>query len=319
MVSSRNKLLALSIAIVMLSVAAFAVVGCGDADEPADEPAEGEYPSGSVTIASTDFSEPWILAEIVKVLLEENGNLDVNHTNNIQGSTVLHAGMESGDFDMYVSWTGTQFTGVLEMEITDEWRDREKVFDYVHDEFQERYNATWLPPLGFDNTYALCVRREFAEEHGLETVSDIRSIAPEVEVSMDATFMDRIGDGWNDFMEHYDLDFARGISMDYGLLYRAVAEGDVDAAIAYSTDGRVSALDLVILEDDMNFFPPYDGAIVARNDALEEFPQIEEVLSVMWGAFDEGTMAGLNSQVDVDERDYQDVARDFCEEMGWID
>ncbi len=320
MISTNKKMLALILTTAMLALALLAA-GCGGNgdSEPSPDNGDDDMPSGSITIASTDFSEPWILAEIAKVLLEENGNLDVTHTRNIQGSTVLHSGMESGDFDLYVSWTGTQFAGVLEKEITDEWRDREKVYDYVKEEFDEEFDAHWFPPLGFDNTYALCVRDAFAEEHDLETISDIREIAPEIEVSMDATFKDRPGDGWEAFLEYYDLEFARGHSMNYGLLYRAVAEEEVDAAIAYSTDGRVSALDLRILEDDKGFFPPYDGALVARNDTLEEFPQIEEVLSVMWDAFDIETMSSLNAQVDVEERDYEDVARDFVEEKGWID
>ncbi len=319
MISTKSKLLTLVLALSLLSLAAFAA-GCGGG-EADDTPSNGDsdMPSGSITIASSDFSEPWILGEIAKILLEENGNLDVTHTTNIQGSNVLHAGMESGDFDLYPNWTGTQFAGVLEMEITEEWRDREKVYDYVKEQFDEQFDAHWFPPLGFDNTYALCVRRDFAEEHGLETVSDIRPIAPDLEVSMDPTFKDRAGDGWEDFQAYYDMEFARGRSMDYGLLYRAVAQEDVDAAIAYSTDGRVAALDLKILEDDKSFFPPYDGAFVARNDTLEEFPQIEEVLSVMWGEFDVETMAALNAEVDVEDRDYQDVAREFAEEMGWID
>jgi len=318
MVVNNKKLFALTIALVMLSLAALSFVGCGgEAEAPAN--GDEEFPAGSITIGSGAFSEPWILAEIAKILLEENGNLEVDHINNFQGSNVLHQSMMSGDLDLYISWTGTQFAGILEMEITEEWRDREKVYNYVKDEFDERYDIHWFPPLGFDNTYAVCVRQDFAEEHGLETVSDLREMAPDLKCATDVTFMDREGDGYYDMLEHYDMEFEEGVPMDYGLLYRAVAAGDVDAAIAYSTDGRVGALDLVILEDDRNFFPPYDGAIIARNPTLADYPQIEEVLSVMWDSFDEATMAALNAEVDVDERDYQVVARDFVEEMGWID
>ncbi len=308
MVSTKYRFMALAIITVMVSVAALTIVGCGETDS-----------GGSITIGSGDFSEPWILAEISKILIEEHTDISVTHTRNITGSTLLHEGMQSGDFDLYPSWTGTQFAGVLEMEITEEWRDREKIYDYVKEQFDQEYDVHWFPPLGFDNTYALVVREDYAEEHGLETVSDIVPMADEVEVAMDATFYDRPGDGWVDFQAHYDMEFARGHSMDYGLLYRAAAEGDVEAAIAYSTDGRIASLGLTILEDDLGFFPPYDGAMVARNETLAEHPEIEEALSVMWGAFPEEVMAGLNAEVDVEDRDFEDVAREFVEEMGWID
>ncbi len=305
MFTNDGRILHLLVGALVMSLMAAGLAGCGGGDR-------------EITIGSSTFSEPWILAEVAAVLLEDEG-FEVEHIRGFQGATLQHSAMIGGELDVYVSWTGTQFTGVLEMEVTEQWRDREKVYDYVHEQFNDRYDQTWSPPLGFNNTYILAVRRQFAEEHNLETTSDLRDLAPDMVIAMDPTFQERIGDGYSDLLEHYDIEFGEAVAMEYGLMYRAVAQGDVDVAVAYSTDGRIITMDLAILEDDLEFFPPYDGALVIRNDALEAHPEIEEILAPMWGAFDEDTMGALNAEVDVHEREYDDVAREFAEEMGWID
>ena len=303
-----KKILAVLVVGFMLSMSVVVFTGC-----------DGDEDTKSLTFGSSNFSEPWILVEIAKVLLEDEG-FEIEHIRNFQGASVEHEAMVAGDTDLYMSWTGTQFTGILGKEVTDEWMDRDKVYDYVKEQFAQEYDQTWSPPLGFNNTYAIAVREDFAEEHNLETVSDLRDMADDLSIGMDTTFMDRAGDGYSDFLEHYDIEeFGWADSMEYGILYRAVAEGDIDVGVAYSTDGRIVAMDLTILEDDREFFPPYDGALVMCNDMLEEYPEIEDTLSVMWGAFDEETMGALNAEVDVEEREYDEVAREFVEEMGWID
>ncbi len=301
---ANGRILYLIVGALVISLMAVGLAGCGG--------------DRQITVGSSTFSEPWILAEVAAILLEDAG-FQVEHLRGFQGATLQHSAMIGGELDMYVNWTGTQFTGVLEMEVTEEWRDRDRVYDYVYEQFNERYDQTWSPPLGFNNTYILAVRRSFAEEHNLQTSSDLRELAPDLVIGMDPTFPERIGDGYSDMLEYYDFEFAEAASMEYGLMYRAVAEGDVDVAVAYSTDGRIITMDLKILEDDLEFFPPYDGALVFDNETLEEHPEIMDILAPMWGAFDEDVMGELNARVDVYEEEYDDVARDFVEEMGWID
>ncbi len=285
------------------------VAGCG-----------GDSDVTQLTVGSTDFSEPWILGEMVRILLNEHvPGVEVDHITGLQGSTLTHAGMVGGDLDLYISWTGTQFTGILEMEVTDEWKNPEKVFDYVKSEFESRYGHTWLPPFGFNNTYALAVRSDFAAQHGLETASDLVALAPELVIGVDPTFLERIGDGFDDMSAVYGFNFKNAVDMNYGLMYTAVAAGEVDVIVAYSTDGRVAALDLTILDDNLEFFPPYDGAIVANMDILEEHPEIVQVLEPLFGSIDETVMGALNARVDVDEADYQDVAREYLVQQGLID
>ena len=320
--TSWRVALALLLALAMVGM----VAACGpdedpddvadNGDDPADDPVETER----ITIGSTTFSEPWILGEAVKILLNEHvEGLEVDHVSGLQGSTMLHTAMMSGDLDLYVSWTGTQFTGVLEMEVTDEWKSAERVFDYVKQEFEEQFEQTWLPPFGFNNTYAIAVRQDFAEEHGLETSSDLVDLAPDMVIGVDQTFKERIGDGYFDMCEVYGFEFKDAVDMDYGIMYRSVAEGEVDAIVAYSTDGRIASMNLTILEDDKEFFPPYDGALVLRMDLLERYPEIEEVLTPLFGTIDEEVMGALNARVDVNEEEFEDVARDFLVQRGLID
>lgn len=302
-----NQKIAL-IAAVALVVGMLALGGCQSDDKD------------TIVLGSHVFSEPWILVEMAKLLIEENiDGVEVEHISGLQGAQVLHGAITTGEIDLYMSWTGTDFTGRLDMEVTDEWRDRDKVYDFVKEEFEERYDITLSPPLGFENTYAAAVTADFAEEHGLERISQLERLAPELTVGVDQWFMEQEGDGYNDFTEYYGFEFGRAVEMDYGIMYRSVQTGDVDVIIAYSTDGRIVSMDLVILEDDLSFFPPYDGVYVMSLDLLERFPEVQEALAPLFGTIDERTMGALNAEVDVNEREFQDVAREYLQERGLID
>lgn len=269
----------------------------------------------TITIGSGNFAEPQILAEAVKILIEENTDLEVSHVRNFSGSSLIHSAFLAGDIDFYVSYTGTQFTGILGMEVTQEWKDPKKVEDYVQEQFYDRFDATWFDTFGFNNTYAVAVSRDFAEKRNITQISDLSEYASEMTIAMDNTFRERVGDGFNDFLQVYNLDFKRPVSMDYGLMYRAVGSGDVDAAIAYSTDGRIAALDLVIIEDDRHFFPPYDGALVARNAVLDAYPEIREVIQPLIGQISNEVIQRYNQLVDVDYKDAADAARQMIDEI----
>ena len=269
----------------------------------------------AITIVSPNYAEPQILAEAVKIVIEDNTDLTVDHLRNFSSSTLLHAALTSGDAQLYVSYTGTQFAGVLNMEVTDEWKDREKVQAYVQQEFDAQFDATWFDSFGFNNTYALVVQRAFAEEHGIETVSDLKDYADSMTIAMDSTFRERAGDGYNDLVDTYGFTFNRVASMDYGLIYRAVQTGDIDVAVAYSTDGRIVAMDLVVLEDDLQYFPPYDPAVVVANSLLAEHPEVAGLIEPFLGQIDEATIAVYNQMVDVDHAEVEEAARALVNDL----
>ena len=271
-----------------------------------------------VVIASINTAETQILGEMIKQLLEDNLDITVDHKRNFQGSSATQQALETGDVQMYNSYTGTQFTGVLGMEATEEWKDQDKVFEYVKDQYHEQYGVKVLEPYGFNNTYIIALRQETLDELGIEKTSELVSYAPEMSIATDPTFIERKGDGWNEFAETYGLDFKEVVGMSYDLMYQALKNKEVDAAVAYSTDGRIVAFDLVTLEDNKNFFPPYDCALFIKEDFLEKYPEIEEIVAPLIGTIDEAVMSDLNAQVDSEQKDPEDVARTFLEERELI-
>jgi osmoprotectant transport system substrate-binding protein len=269
----------------------------------------------TLTIVSPNYAEPQILAEAVKIIIEKNTDLQVEHIRNFSSSTLLHAALTSGNAQMYVSYTGTQFAGVLGMEVTDEWKDARKVEEYVQQEFDQRFDATWFDSFGFNNTYALVIQKDFAEEQGIESITDLKEHSPSLTIAMDSTFRERAGDGYRDLLAAYDIEFNRAVSMDYGLIYRAVQTGDVDVAVAYSTDGRIVAMNLVALQDDQQYFPPYDPALVAANSVLDEHPEIVTLIEPLLGQIDEGTIAKYNQMVDVDYEEVEVAAQALVDDL----
>lgn len=272
----------------------------------------------TITMISQDFVEPQILCEMVKILIEENTPLQVDHRRNFSGSSIVHQAVIHGEADIYVSYTGTQFTGVLGRDVTPEWRDRQKVLRYVQEAFEQKFDLKWYEPFGFNNTYALAVRQETADQYGLKTVSDLIPYAKKMVVATDQTFKERIGDGYYDLIDTYGLKFKKALGMSYGLLYRAVATKDVDVAIAYSTDGRIASLNLVTLEDDLGFFPPYDASLVISNRLLQKYPQIDQIVQPLIGAITEREMQEVNSWVDVKGLSIEKAAQQFLTQKGLI-
>lgn len=287
--------------------------GCGGGKE-------GATPGDKtkLTIASQNYAEPQLLSEMVRQLLEAKLNVTVDHKRNFQGSTAVHQALETGDIQMYNSYTGTQFTGVLGMKVTDEWKNKQKVYEYVRDQFHQKYGIKVFPPYGFNNTYALAVRQETADRLGLKKASDLARVAPDMTIATDPTFQERQGDGWEDLAKAYGFKFKKVVGMSYDLMYQALKSGDVDAAVAYSTDGRLPAYHLVVLEDDRHFFPPYDAVFFIKEETLKQFPQIEEILAPLWGKLTEEEMAKLNQEVDVNKKDPADVAREYLKARGLL-
>lgn len=308
----RRKWKLASLILIFVLMVSLTMSGCSQ------QSGENEAAADKLVIASQNFAEPQILSEMVRQLLEAKLDITVDHKRNFQGSTAVHQALETGDVHMYFSYTGTQFTGVLGMEVTEEWKDRNKVYEYVRDQYKEKFNIRVFEPLGFNNTYALAVRRETAEALNLTKASDLAAYSQDMVIATDPTFQERKGDGWKELAELYGYNFKNVVGMSYDLMYQALHSKDVDAAVAYSTDGRVPAYDLVILEDDRNFFPPYDGVFFIREEILEQYPEIDEIISPLIGAFTEEIVAELNSQVDVEKKEPEEVAREYLEANGLL-
>jgi glycine betaine/choline ABC-type transport system substrate-binding protein len=287
---------------------------------PATLLAQDDKPT--VTVGSTNYTEQFILAEMLALLLDDAGYpTEVEH--NIGGTAVIHEARNAGDVDTHVEYTGSGLT-ILEKDVS-EIRDEnstpeevvEQVYEVVKEGYKEEFNAIWLDPIGINNTYALAMRREHAEELGVETISDLADHAADLELGGSQEFVVR-PDGLPGLEEAYGFEFGTSGGMESGLMYQALENEDVDVISAFATDGRIVSLDFVLLEDDKGFFPPYYAAPVVRQELLEASPEAEEVLNQLAGKIDNETMAGLNLRVDEGGEEPRPVARDFLEQEGLI-
>ncbi len=293
-------------------VIAVLVAGCGGSNEA---------PTGDGTtlrVGSQGYAEVEIQGEIVKALVEAKTNHKVEHVQNLGSAMSMLQATMTGDLDMHISFTGTHFLGTFEQKLTPEWRDPDKVWQYVHDRMLEEHNLYTFPAYGYNNVYAVAVPRATAEKLELRTVSDLKPHAADLVLGTDQTFQDYPGQGYKEFCQAYGFEFKEAIPMDFGLMYRALETGEVDAGVVYSTDGRNIAGDLVILEDDKEFNPPYYGMLIARADTLEKYPEVKDALEQLGGLMDTETMKKLNARVDVGEEEPSAVARDFLTEKGLL-
>ena len=286
----------------------------------------------TVTVGSKDFTEQIILAEMVALLLEDAG-YPVERQLNLGGTVVVHEALVNGDIDAYVEYTGTGLINILGLELppasatpsaspaagaaTPEAAGVDPVYEIVAAEYQSQFNLSWLQPWGFNNTYALALRGDQATELGVTTISDLLEHDQDLVLGGTQEFLAR-EDGLVGLERVYGLEFENAVGLDPGLVYGAIDEGDVDVISAFATDGRVPALGLTLLEDDLGFFPPYFAAPVVRQDILDESPEVADLLNQLGGMIDDATMADLNFQVDDGGAEAIDVARAFLVEQGLI-
>lgn len=262
-------------------------------------------PASHVTVASKDFTESILLAEIVAQMLEAR-NIAVDRKFDL-GGNLAHSALVGGEIDLYPEYTGTSFTAILHHQpIT----DPKAVYDQVKREYAGQFNVEVSPPIGFDNTFAMLVRGEDARRLNLKTISDAAPHARQWQAGFGHDFIVR-PDGYPGFSKAYGLQLAKVNQMSLDLTYQALASRQVDLIAGNSTDGRIAALDLVQLEDDRHYFPPYEAVFLTRKDALGRVTALGEVLQKLAGAISTDEMRKLNYEVDGAKRDKKNVVREW--------
>ncbi len=260
-----------------------------------------------IVVGSKNFTEQDILGEIVAQQIEHAG-FKVDRRFHLGGTFVCHQALVAGQIDGYVEYTGTALVAILKLPPT---ADPESAYARVHPLYDERFDAEWLKPLGFNNTFAMIVRGADARRLNLRTLSDAVRYTPRWRAGFGYEFIER-QDGFPGLARTYALRFAGPPSvMDLGLTYRALAEGRVDMIAGNSTDGQIAALDLVALEDDRRYFPAYEAVPVIRWPVLRRHPEIGRALEGLAGTISDATMRRMNYLVDVEHRDVAAVAREF--------
>ncbi len=269
-----------------------------------------------ITIGSKLFSESYILAEMIAVILEEKYDLKVDRKISLGGTKINFEALNGRSIDIYPDYTGTGYVMILKRK---DIGTPEEVYKKVSTIFKNDYGIIWSKPLGFNNTYALAIRSDDPRLSVFNKISEISPISNQFRIAAAYEFMER-EDGYQNFAKTYELKFKpiNIKSVEAGLMYNAIKSQEVDFIVAYSTDGRIKANNLKLLEDDRRFFPPYSAAYLTTKEAIEEFPEILEAFKILEGTIDENTMAALNYEVDELKRDSRIVATNFLIRRGII-
>ncbi|HET7909419.1 MAG TPA: glycine betaine ABC transporter substrate-binding protein [Nitrospira sp.] len=269
----------------------------------------------SVTVGSKNFTEQVILGEIVAQHLEHRLGRRIDRKLNLGGTMLAHQALVRGEIDLYPEYTGTALTAILKVPPV---HDRAAGIALVRGEYQKRFGLEWLEPLGFNNTFAMVIRGDDAHKHKIATLSDAARYAPGWTLGVGYEFQQR-PDGLAGLLKTYRLPIhGTPKTMDLGLLYRALEQRQVTMVAGNATDGQLSALNVVVLEDDQQYFPPYDCGLVVRPDILKDHPAMREALGELVGRFSDQTMRKLNHQVDGEHRPVRDVAEQFLRDAGLL-
>ena len=280
-----------------LVLLAILVSGCGRRDR--------------IVVGAKNFTESDLLAEIVAQQIERRTALPVERRLHLGGTFVCHRAITAGDIDLYIEYTGTAFTAILKQPPI---ADPDSVYRFVAAAYARDFKLQWTAPLGFNNTFAILVRRADAERYGLRSIADLVRVAPRWKAGFGYEFLER-ADGFAGLAKVYGLTFSRPpTAMDLGLTYRALADRRVDVIAGNSTDGQIAALDLVALTDDRGYFPPYQAAPVARGAVLEKYPAVRAALAELGGKISDAEMRRLNAQADVEHKDIVEIARAWLQE-----
>ncbi len=264
-----------------------------------------------IVVGAKNFTESDLLAEIAAQHIERRAHLVVDRKLHLGGTFVCHQAILAGQIDLYPEYSGTAFTAVLKHPPL---ADRDSVSRIVAREYGARFGLRWLAPFGFNNTFAILVRRDAATRDGLRRISDVAQVAPHWKAGFGYEFLER-ADGFAGLSRVYGLRFsAPPTAMDLGLTYRALADGKVDLIAGNSTDGQIAALHLVQLEDDRGYFPPYEAALVVRDEMLRRHPAVEAALEELRGKISDAEMRRLNALADVEHRDIRTIAREWLEQ-----
>lgn len=255
-----------------------------------------------VRVGCKNFSEQLLLGEMMAQLLEREG-IPVERKFGFGSTPLVHGALATGAIDLYAEYTGTAAQAILGAK-------QPMGLAAIRRDYAERFGLECLDPLGFDDTYALAVRETDAVAKGWKRISDLRSAAPSLRAGFNAEFLER-PDGWPGLKKAYGLAITKTVNLDAGLVYQALKEGKVDVISGFSTDGRIDAFRLRVLEDDLKFFPRYEPFPVVRREALARFPTLRSALGILAGRLNEATMRALNYEVDGKGRSPHDVAREF--------
>lgn len=269
-----------------------------------------------VTLAGKLGSEPSVITNMYKILIEEETDHTVEVEDGLGKTAFLFNALKSDDIDGYLEFTGTVLGEITKEDLQSKKED--EVYEQAKSSLESKYDMTMLKPMEYNNTYALAVKKDFAEEHDIKTIGDLNKVSSKIKPGFTLEFNDR-EDGYPAVKKAYDLDLGDVKTMEPKLRYQAIESGDINLIDAYSTDAELKQYDMVVLEDDKDVFPPYQGAPMFKESYLEEHPEIKAPLNKLAGKISDEEMQQMNYDVTVKKEDPYEVAKAYLEKHNLID
>jgi osmoprotectant transport system substrate-binding protein len=287
------------------------LAACGNSSKDSSDQTSSD--SGKeITIGSKNYTENLLLADMMVDLIEAKTDIKVNKKVNLGGSNVVWTALKANEIQLYPDYTGTVVANYYQEKTGTAEETLAKAKSLVKQDGLE-----FLDSFGFNDTYTLAVTQETVDKYHLKTYSDLAKVAPKLVLGVEFEFLDR-DDGYPGLKKLYNMNFKTAKGMDHGIMYQAITAGETDVTNAYSTDAQIKANNLVVLQDDKEFFPPYYAAPIIRQDTLKKYPELVDVLKSMQGKITEEDMQELNYKVDVDGMKEDKVAHDFLVQKGLI-
>lgn len=287
---------------ILIIILCIATLGCSNKND-------------TIKIATKPMTEQFILGEMLKLLIEENTDLKVEITKGIGGGTSnIHPAILKRDFDLYPEYTGTSWSFVLKEEGIP---DDETLYNELKNKYNSEYDLSWIGLYGFNNTYGLVIRKDLAEQYNIKTYSDLAKYSKDFTFGAEYDFYER-EDGFDALCKEYGMKFKKSVDLDIGLKYDAINSKEIDIMNVFTTDGQLSNSNVVLLDDDKEFYQTYYCGTIVRNNTLKKYPELKDVLMKMNNILTEGEMAELNYKVETEKEDEVKVAKDFLKDKGLL-
>jgi osmoprotectant transport system permease protein len=268
-----------------------------------------------IVIGTSNFTEVFILGYMYEDLIENNTDIQVERRFNLNGADFCYSALTNGDIDTFCEYTGTALMNFAKLPMNS---DPDTVYNEVHDMLLKTNNVITSRPFGFNNTYVLSVRPEFAKQNNLKKMSDLLAMSNNVTLGCTAEFLQR-EDCLPGLEKQYGVHFKEVKALDATIRYQAVANGEVDVVDAFSTDALLKKMQLQELPDDLQFFPPFYAVSFTRTDVFEKYPELKPIFAKLDGQITDKDMRDMNYAVDVERKDPHDVAHEFLTAKGLLD
>ncbi|EHJ00931.1 ABC-type glycine betaine transport, periplasmic subunit [Clostridium sp. DL-VIII] len=298
-----NKKIKRIIGTLLISVVLGSLAACGNS-----KGSNGD--KDTIRIGSKDFTENSIVGEIYALALEDKG-YKVERVPNI-ASSVIHTSLVNGEIDLYPEYTGTGLLAVLKKDLI---TDPQKVYDTVKSEYEKQFNLEWLNYSAANDGQGLVIRTDVANKLGIKTISDLQVHASEIRFASQGEF-DQREDGIPGLEKVYGkFNFKSSKVYDNGLKYQVLENNEADLAPASTTEGQLTKPEFTLLEDDKHVWPPYNLAPVVKKSLLDAHPDIADILNKVSATLDTKTVTKLNAEVDVDKKEYEEVAKAYYDSI----